>query len=193
MKIYTEKQVKKLLLSQRSNCYVAVLGATKDEEIAGLAIKAPLPGGDSFDEYFGIDPTSLLKEDLTDRELQNNYDGFKRERESAKKSYNECVPILNSMITKIDNLKELIVSLSVQGLPTENVVKRLSKLDNSFTKLSEKANQYRAEMNKQGDLIEKYEDWNQRKLFMHWKYLTFLKVTEEPWMEWKKQYGDVMI
>jgi len=193
MKLYTQKKVKELLESQRGNCYVAVFNVTKDKEIASASVNAPLPGGDNFDDYFGIDPEALFKEDLNDRELQGNYDGFKRHRESAKTSYNTCVPTLNSMISKIVNLKELIVSLAVQGLPTEKAVNRLAKLDNNFTKLSEKADQYKAEMDKHGDLIKKYEDWNERKLFMHWKYLTLLKVTDEPWMDWKKQYIDTMI
>lgn len=193
MKLYTQKKVKELLESQRGNCYVAVLGVTNDEEIASLAFQAPLPGGDSFDDYFGIDPESLFKEDLADKELQENYDGFKRHREAAKTSYNACVPILNSTISKIVNLKELIVSLAAHGLPTGKTVNRLTRLDDSFTRYSEKADQYKAEMDKQDDLINKYEDWNERKLFMHWKYLTLLKVTEEPWLTWVKQYEGIMI
>jgi hypothetical protein len=193
MKLYNEKQVKKLLETQRGNCYVAVLNEVKDMDIAGTALSAPIPAGDQFDKMYGIDPEYLFKEDLEDRELQENFDGFKRHLESAKTSYNACVPTLNSMISKIVNLKELIVSLSVQGLPTEKAVKRLAKLDNNFTKLSEKADTYKTEIDKQNNLIKNYKDWNERKLFMHWKYLTLLKVTKEPWMDWVKQYKDVMI
>jgi hypothetical protein len=193
MKLYTEKQVKELLETQRGNCYVAILSATKDKEIASLATKAPLPGGDDFDKYYGINPTQIFDEDLEDRELQENFDGFKRYREAAKTSYNVLVPTINSMISTIVNLKELIVSLAIQGLPTEKAVKRLAKLDNDFTKLTKKADKYKAEMDEQDVLIKRYEDWNERKLFSHWKYLTHFKVTDEPWLDWKKQFIDVMI
>lgn len=193
MKLYTQKQVEELLETQRGNCYVAILGETKDTKIASLATKAPLPGGDKFEKYYGIPVEFLFEEDLKDRELQENYDCFKRQRDAAKTSYNALVPKLNSMIRTIVNLKELIVSLSVQGLSTEEPVKRLAKLDDRFTKLSERADKYKAEMDKQTDLIKKYEDWNERKLFMHWKYLTHLKVTNIQWMDWKKQYIDIMI
>jgi hypothetical protein len=197
MKLYTEKQVKELLETQRGNCYVAVSNALKDnvdgpftaETIASAAVIAHQPPI----EINGIDVTQLIHEDLADKELQRNYDGFKRTKESAATSYNSLVPKLNSMIDQIVNLKELIVSLSVQGLSTETAVKRLAKLDNNFTKLSEKAEVYKAEMDKQKDLIKKYEDLNEHKLFMHWKYLSLLKAIEEPWMEFKKQYVDVMI
>jgi len=43
-KLYTEEEVEKLLSAQRGNCYVAILSATKDEEIASVATSAPEPG-----------------------------------------------------------------------------------------------------------------------------------------------------
>jgi hypothetical protein len=193
MKLFTEKQVQELLKTQRGNCYVAVLNVTKDTEIASLASGAPQPAGDQFDQMYGIDVTQLIHEDLEDKELQGNYDSFKRNLDSAKTSYNACVPTINSMINKIVNLKELIVSLSVQGLSTEKAVKRMVKLDNDFTKLSEKADTYKSQIEKQQDLIKKYEDWNERKLFMHWKYLTMLKVIDTPWLEWIPEYKNIMI
>lgn len=201
MKLYTEKQVKELLETQRGNCYVAVSNALRDntdgpftaETIASAAIIAPQPAGEQFDKMYGINPEQLLQEDLEDKELQGNYDSYKRQKEAAKTSYNALVPSINSMINRIVNLKEMIVSLSIQGLPTNEPVKRLAKLDDKFTKLSEKADAYKAELDKCNLQIKRYEDWNERKLFMHWKYLTLLKVTNEPWMDWMKQYKDVMV
>lgn len=193
MKLYTQKQVKELLETQRGNCYVAVLNETKNEEIAGMAMLAPIPAGEQFDQMYGIDVTTLIHEDLADKELQGNYDGFKRSKKSAATSYNALVPKLNSYIDKIVNLKELIVSLSTQGLSTENAVKRLAKLDDRFTKLSKRADFYKTEMDKQDLLIKKYEDWNERKLFMHWKYLSLLKAIDEPWLDWKQGYKDTIL
>jgi hypothetical protein len=193
MKLYTEKQVKSLLETQRGNCYVAVLSETNDKEIASCAGSAPLPRGDAFDQYYGIDPEALFKEDREDGELQRNFEGFQKSRESAKTSYNATVPTLNSMVDKIVNLKELIVTLAMQGLSTEKAVKRLAKLDNSFTALAKKSDAYKSELDRQDALIKNYKDWNERKLFMHWKYLTHFGVTDEPWLDWKKQFIDIMI
>jgi ATP:corrinoid adenosyltransferase len=193
MKLYTEAQVKDLLETQKGNCYVAVLSFTKLPEVAEHASKAPLPGGEQFEKLYGIDPEALFKEDLEDGELQENFQSFQRARESAKTSYNATVPTLNSMIDKIVNLKELIVTLSVQGLPTEKVVKKLAKLDDSFTALVKKSDAYKQELDRQDTLIKNYKDWTERKLFMHWKYLTHFGVTSEPWLDWKKQFIDTMI
>jgi hypothetical protein len=42
---YSEEEVRKLLQSQRGNCYVAILTKTRDTELASFATLAPEPGG----------------------------------------------------------------------------------------------------------------------------------------------------
>lgn len=193
MKLYTESQVKDLLETQKGNCYVAILSAVKNDTVAQVAMTAPLPGGEQFDQFYGIDPEALFKEDFECGELKENFEGFQRAREFAKSSYNATVPTLNSMVDKIVNLKELIVTLSVQGLPTQKAAKRLAKLDHSFTELAQKSDEYKQELERQDALIKNYKDWTERKLFIHWRYLTHFGVTSEPWMEWKKQFVDTII
>jgi hypothetical protein len=43
--MYSEDEVRLLLQTQKSNCYVAILMKTKDEELASIAGDAPEPGG----------------------------------------------------------------------------------------------------------------------------------------------------
>ena len=192
MKLYTEKQVKELLTAQRGNCYVAVLKLS-NENIASAATQAPLPGGDSFDEYYGIDPEALFKEDIEDWELQGNYDSFQKRRESAKESYNKHVPILNDLSSKIVDLKELIVSLALYQAPADIAVMHLKELEIKFDNEQMQANEYYSVMEEQTLLIAKYDDWNDRKLFIHWNYLTMLKATEVPFMEWRSEYENIII
>ena len=192
MKLYTEKQVKELLTAQRGNCYVAVLKLS-NENIASAATQAPLPGGDSFDEYYGIDPEALLKEDLDDRELQGNYDRFQKNRDDAKESYNKYVPKLNTISSKIVDLKELIISLAIYQAPTGKTVKKLKELEIKFDNMQMQAKEHYSVIEEQDVLIKRYEDWNTRKLFIHWNYLTMLKVTEVPYMEWRSEYEGIII
>tara|TARA_B110000459_G_C16477877_1_gene432826 strand:+ start:49 stop:627 length:579 start_codon:yes stop_codon:yes gene_type:complete len=192
MKLYTEKQVKELLTAQRGNCYVAVLKLS-NENIASAATQAPLPGGDSFDDYYGIDPESLFKEDLDDKELQGNYDRFQKSRDDAKKSYNKYVPLLNDLSSKIVDLKELIVSLALYQAPTDIAVMHLKELEIKFDNEQIQAKEHYSVMEEQDVLIKRYEYWNDRKLFIHWNYLTMLKVTEVPYMEWRSEYENIII
>jgi predicted XRE-type DNA-binding protein len=44
-RMYSEEEVINLLETQRGNSYVAVLSATKNDELASIALNAPKPGG----------------------------------------------------------------------------------------------------------------------------------------------------
>jgi len=44
-RMYSEQEVINLLETQRGNSYVAVLTATKNDELASIALNAPEPGG----------------------------------------------------------------------------------------------------------------------------------------------------
>lgn len=43
--VYTEEEVERFLITQRGNCYVSILSATRNQELAELASKAPEPWG----------------------------------------------------------------------------------------------------------------------------------------------------
>ena len=192
MKLYTEEQVKELLTAQRGNCYVAVLKLS-NKNIASAATHAPLPSGDDFDKYYGIDSETLLKEDLEDLQLRDNYNRFQKNRDDAKESYNKYVPELNTLSDKIVELKELIVTLVLQSLPTKKIVHHLTELKDKRNALLKKAEEHLSIMQENKELMVKYSDRSDHKLFIHWQYLTMLKATEVPYLEWKTDYENTII
>jgi hypothetical protein len=193
MKLYTEAQVKELLEIQKGNCYVAILSATKDESIAGLATAAPLPSGDQFDKMYGIDAVKLFNEDVTDLELTQRVESFKKALKSAIEEYNMLVPTLDERIQLINTLKELIIGLSTHGMSTVNASTDLKVATKELEDLKEVAAVLMDKIKDNKKLIKNYEDWSERKLFIHWKYLTHFKVIEEPWLKWKNAYKDVIL
>lgn len=44
-RMYSEEEVRRLLMVQRGNSYVAILSKTRDEELASIANSAPEPSG----------------------------------------------------------------------------------------------------------------------------------------------------
>lgn len=56
--MYSEKEIEKILESQRGNSYVAVLNKTRDEELAVVAGSAPEPG---YWRKVKIDPEKVIK------------------------------------------------------------------------------------------------------------------------------------
>jgi hypothetical protein len=65
--LYSEKEVEKILESQRGNSYVAVLNKTRDEELAVVAGSAPEPG---HWRKIKIDPEKVIK---VEPKLQKDY------------------------------------------------------------------------------------------------------------------------
>jgi len=47
-RMYSEEEVRQLLITQRGNCYVAILNKTNDIELAKLTITAPEPNGGNW-------------------------------------------------------------------------------------------------------------------------------------------------
>lgn len=193
MKLFTAEQVKSLLDTQKGNSYVAVLNETKDEKLSQIAGSAPYPGGEQFDKLYGIDATKLLEEDLADKELSLRYERFKKDLEYTKEKYNELVPIINERIKLIDTLKESIVGLASQNVSTSNVVADLKTIVDELNQYKEAADSLMQQINENKTLIKNYEDWSERKLFMHWKYLSHFKAIEEDWLTWKFKHKNVIL
>lgn len=193
MKLFTADQVKSLLDTQKGNSYVAVLNETKDEKLARIAGSAPYPAGEQFDELYGINATKLFNEDLADKELSLRYERFKKDLEYAKEKYNELVPTINERRQLIGTLEELIIGLSTQGMPTVNACADLKVATNELTDLKEAADVLMQKIKENQKLIKDYEDWSERKLFMHWKYLSHFKAIEEDWLTWKAKHKNVIL
>ncbi len=193
MKLYTEKQVKELLETQRGNCYVAILNHTKDEELAKIAGSAPQPAGEQFEQLYGIDPEKLYKEDMADEELAARFKGFESNLKSAKEKYNELVPEINSKIKLIANLKDLIVELSLRNESSFELSKQLNTIQADLNELATTAETFKTEIEKYKKLINNYKDWSERKLFDHWKYLTLFEATDKPWLDWKNSHLNIIM
>ena len=84
-KLYTEEEVRRLLDMQKGNCYVAILTQTRDEKIASLAISAPLPGGDQFNEHFG--GFELPTDEETYKELREEICNILRQLRNTKMTF----------------------------------------------------------------------------------------------------------
>jgi len=134
----------------------------------------------------------LFNEEVNDKELQGNYDGFKRSRECAKERHNGMVPEINALIQKGEGLKELIVDLSCKQLSTVEAVEAMLSLPEPINELREKINYQKGIMDEQDRLMKFYTDSTERKLFHFWKVFKALDEETLPWMEWKRAYTDII-
>ena len=144
-----------------------------------------------------FDPVKSLMDafqgDVDDNELQVNYNRFVRDLSDLKEKHNELVPLINSNLDKINSLKEAIFTQAINGIIATEAIQRLKEIETENESHVSKIQLYSESINKTASLIEKYEDWSNRKLFTWWKAIRAVDPNTLPWLEWKTSYEDKII
>ncbi len=139
---------------------------------------------------------SLMKafhDEVNDPELQENYNRFTRDLQRYKDMHNEIVPAVNENLGKIRTLKEAVLSQALSGVLAPQAVEMINEIEKENEDLIKNIEFYQGKIKETADLIEKYEDWSGRKLFIWWKTIRAVDPETEPWMEWKKTYEGKII
>lgn len=135
----------------------------------------------------------LLKEDVEDTELQENYEGFKNNVERFQKELTSLDVEIERNNIRIDNLKHSILSNTAEGLNSDEMMEKLQELVGETNEMVDEFNDKRKRLHYNKGLIEKYEEKTHDKLFMYWKILKELNKDIEPFLEWKEQYKGEII
>lgn len=143
------------------------------------------------------DPVKALKkafeEAVSDPELQDNYDRFKRDLARAKREHNELVPAVNSNLEEIRTLKESILNLAMLGIISTEARDRVIQLEADNEDMIHMIERWKSEIDENQSLIEKYDYLNDHKLFVWWQALKAVDPETRPWLEWKETYKHKMI
>ena len=133
-------------------------------------------------------PVKALKqafqEEWNDNELHENYQSFERDLERAKEAHNELVPQINNNIDVINTLKESVLSQALCGVLSPVASDKIKELEAKNTELIKKIEIEAEIIEKNKALMQKYEDWSDRKLFIWWQAIKAVDPETEPWIEW---------
>ena len=142
-------------------------------------------------------PVEALKkafnEEVNDTELQERYDRFLKDLERVTEGHNKLVAEINQNIEAIHILKDVVYKSAVQGILAEEAVKKIKELEVVNVELMEELDSYKDRIKYNKDLIEKYKDWSERKLFIWWQVLKTVDPTTEAWMQWKEAFKNKII
>lgn len=143
------------------------------------------------------DPVKALmkafQDDVNDTELQKNYDKFINDLQMYKDRHNEIVPVVNKNLGKIRTLKEVVLSQALGSVLSPHAVEKIDEIEKENESLIQKIELYQSKIKETADLIEKYEDWSNRKLFGWWKAISAVEHKTLPWLDWKKPYEEKII
>lgn len=139
-------------------------------------------------------PVQALKqtfqEEWNDNELDERYKNFKSDLEQAKDIYNELGTQANDNLDVISTLKESILSQALCGIISPEANNKIKELKDKNEKLIEQIKFQQEIIDKNKNLIHKYQAWSDRKLFIWWKAIKAVDPETEAWLEWKKTYNN---
>jgi hypothetical protein len=131
--------------------------------------------------------------EVNDTELQQNYDRFINDLKRYKDEHNEIVPTVNENLEKLRILKGAVLAHAISGVLSPQAVEKITAIEKENEDLVKTIEFYQGKIKETADLIEKYEDWSNRKLFVWWKAIRTVKPDTAPWMTWKKDYEGKII
>lgn len=131
--------------------------------------------------------------ELSDDDLQNNYDSFKRSAETKSSEYKELLVVHQTMEAEMGELKDALLISALNGISTEALSRRFRELESASDELLNKMNVLYASIKYYEDLMHKYVDWSERKLFLWWNVFKTINDDTTPWSEWKNQFDKNLI
>lgn len=134
-----------------------------------------------------------FQSELTDGELQSNYDGFVEKVNELNPQYEDMFIHHQKMENEISEIKDAILMSALNGVSSEGLNRKLRDLISAAEELEERMNVIYSQIKYYEDLIDKYEDWSERKLFVWWQVFTALDDTTPNWIEWKNTYNNNII
>jgi uncharacterized coiled-coil DUF342 family protein len=134
-----------------------------------------------------------FQSELTDGELQSNYDGFVERVNELNPQYEDIFIHHQKMENEISEIKDAILMSALNGVSSEGLNRKLRDLESAAEELEERMNVIYSQIKYYEDLVDKYEDWSERKLFVWWQVFTTLDDTTPNWIEWKNTYNNNII
>lgn len=134
-----------------------------------------------------------FQSELTDDELQSNYDGFVEKVNELNPQYQDVFIHHQKMENEISEIKDAILMSALNGVSSEGLNRKLRDLESAGDELEERMNVIYSQIKYYEDLIDKYEDCSEHKLFVWWQVFTVLDDDTSDWLEWKYLYNDNII
>ena len=136
---------------------------------------------------------AAFMEDFNDTELQERLDDFEKTLKSLKDRYNQLVPNLDHALKDQTILNQMILDSAKMGFINTDAFKRLKIVDSYLDENMKIADDLKQKMQSEEDLIRKYKENSNDRLFQWWKTLKSIEPDIKPWLEWKILYDSKII
>ena len=138
---------------------------------------------------------AVLQEDLDDKEIQERYDGFVRERDRLESDWEDLEKQYQELERKEERLKYIVLQSALDGVLGKKsvAVSELRELLKEKKDLGETMDNIHKRAEYQKFLIDRYDLLSDKQFFTYWKILKALDPETPEWLEWKTQYEGIRI
>jgi chaperonin cofactor prefoldin len=136
---------------------------------------------------------NAFQTELTDGELQHNFDEFAAKSDELAPEYEDMFIHHQKMENEIAEIKDAILLSAINSISSEALNRKLRDLESAAEELEDEMNVIYAKIKHYDELLNKYQDWSERKLFVWWTVFTALDDTTPDWMKWKAKYIENII
>jgi hypothetical protein len=130
---------------------------------------------------------------VEDLELQERYDRFQKDLQMYKDNHNEIVPTVNENLEKLRTLKAAVLAQALSGVLAPQAVEKIKDIEKENQDLIKNIEFYQGKIKETKDLIEKYENWSNKRLFVWYQALKAVDPETKPYLEWQETYKNRII
>jgi hypothetical protein len=135
---------------------------------------------------------NAFQEEINDVEIPERFKHMQSAYKSLADRHNETLKSYEILIAEFSNLDSIILQSAKAGMLHTEAIERSKKLESEIDSLTQSLNKSQSEVEYEKDLIKKYVDWSDRKLFVWWKSLKAINEEIKPWIDFKQDYKDLV-
>ena len=139
---------------------------TADEKVAKLKEKAAKHSRTPLQIVF-----DLFMSKINDPELQERYDGMERNVKSWKETYNAYVLQYRDAIARKTKITDILLEGARLGIVNPEAMKLDQQVNEEIARLVSLIEEARKNFQNDENLMAKYRDWSDRKLFTYWEIM----------------------
>lgn len=135
----------------------------------------------------------VFLDSYNDPEIGKRYEGFLSNHKSMIERYNPQVEAFNEKTEKKKSLEELLLNVVKSGFHQQvsPILEEIKAIDGELQELVQELSSLKSSIEYHQDLITKYKDWSERKLFIHWEHLKALDEGVPIWTSFKAKYNKI--
>lgn len=135
---------------------------------------------------------NAFQEEINDVEIPERYKHMQSAYKNLADMHNKNLKEYEILLEDSNKLDSMILQSAKLGMLHIEAIERSKTIESQIQSLVESLNESQAKVTYESDLLKKYVDWSERKLFVWWQSLKAINAEIKPWIDFKQDYKDLV-